>query len=47
MKFGFDLDEVVVDLTTEVEKYLALEYGINWSKEFCIRYENRRRHYIE
>ena len=39
MKFGFDLDEVVVDITTEVEKYLEIEHGIKWSKEYCIKYD--------
>ncbi len=31
MRLGFDLDEVVVDLATEFEKYLELNYGILWS----------------
>lgn len=39
MKLGFDLDEVVVDLTTEIEKYLGLNYGIDWYKEYATNYD--------
>ena len=39
MKLGFDLDEVVVDLTTEFEKYLDINYGIEWPIE-CFVYYN-------
>lgn len=35
MRLGFDLDEVVVALNKEVEKYVAAEYGIDWSQD-CI-----------
>jgi hypothetical protein len=38
MRLGFDLDEVVVNLTNEFEKYLASEYGIDWSAECFIKY---------
>lgn len=30
MRLGFDLDEVVVDLTAEFKIYLDEKYGINW-----------------
>jgi uncharacterized HAD superfamily protein len=33
MRLGFDLDEVVVDLAKEIEKYLELNYGILWPIE--------------
>jgi len=38
MRLGFDLDEVVVDLTPEFEKYLAANYGIDWPAECFIYY---------
>ena len=39
MRFGFDLDEVVVDLTPEFESYLAANYGIDWPAECFINFE--------
>jgi uncharacterized HAD superfamily protein len=39
MRLGFDLDEVVVDLTTEFEKYIELNYGIVWPIE-CFSHYN-------
>lgn len=33
MRLGFDLDEVVVDLATEFEEYLGVQYGIEWPRE--------------
>jgi len=38
MKLGFDLDEVVVDLTSELCDYLAIRYGIEWSVDDFINY---------
>lgn len=38
MILGFDLDEVVVNLTAEFEKYLDLNYGIEWPPECFISY---------
>lgn len=38
MKLGFDLDETVVDLTSEIEKYLEINYGISWPAECFINY---------
>lgn len=39
MRFGFDLDEVVVDLTKEIEDYLSINYGIEWPAECFIKYD--------
>jgi len=39
MRFGFDLDEVVVDLTAEFEKYLELNYGIVWPPDCFVHYD--------
>jgi uncharacterized HAD superfamily protein len=33
MRLGFDLDEVVVNLTAEFERYLKETYGIEWPQE--------------
>lgn len=30
MRLGFDLDDVVTDLVTKVEEYVAVIYGIEW-----------------
>ena len=38
MRLGFDLDEVVVDLTSEMENYIRDNYGIDWPKECFINY---------
>lgn len=39
MRLGFDLDEVVVNLTPEFENHLAVNYGIDWPKECFIHYD--------
>lgn len=39
MHFGFDLDEVVVDLTKEIEEYLLVAYGIKWPVECFVKYD--------
>lgn len=39
MKFGFDLDDVVIDLIAEVEKFVAINYGIEWSSECSLYHE--------
>ena len=38
MRLGFDLDEVVVDLTSEFEKYLESTYGIEWPMNCFVDY---------
>jgi len=38
MRLGFDLDEVVVDLAAEFEKYLEYTYGIKWTKDCFVRF---------
>ncbi len=38
MRLGFDLDEVVVNLTAEFEKYLGIEYGIEWPIDYFCNY---------
>ena len=38
MRLGFDLDEVVVNLTAEFEKYLDSTYGIEWSADCFVNY---------
>lgn len=38
MRLGFDLDEVVVNLTSEFEKYLASVYGIDWPVDCFVNY---------
>jgi uncharacterized HAD superfamily protein len=38
MRFGFDLDEVVVNLTAEFEKYLESTYGIEWPPICFVHY---------
>lgn len=38
MRFGFDLDEVVVDLTSEIAVFLSSMYGINWPIECFAEY---------
>ena len=42
MILGFDLDEVVVDLTTEIEKYVAINYGIEWPASCFFTYDFRQ-----
>lgn len=39
MYFGFDLDEVVVDLTKEIEEYLLVTYGIKWPVDCFVKYD--------
>lgn len=39
MRLGFDLDEVVVDLTSGFESHLELNYGIVWPKECFVYYD--------
>ena len=39
MRLGFDLDEVVVDLTSEFEKHLELNYGIVWPMDCFVYYD--------
>lgn len=39
MYFGFDLDEVVVDLTKEIEEYLLVAYGIKWPVDCFVKYD--------
>lgn len=39
MRLGFDLDEVVVDLTAEFEKYLESTYGIEWPMNCFVHYD--------
>lgn len=49
MRLGFDLDEVVVDLTAEMEIYLKEKYGLDLSKDVfqlykfadCVFHEDR------
>ena len=41
MRLGFDLDEVVVDLTSEMEKHIGATYGIEWPAECFINYDFR------
>lgn len=38
MNLGFDLDEVVVDLTAELEKHLDINYGIEWPVNCFVNY---------
>lgn len=38
MRLGFDLDEVVVDLTAKYAEYLATAYGIDWPEECFVNY---------
>ena len=38
MRLGFDLDEVVVDLTAEFDKYLQAAHGIEWPAECYVSY---------
>jgi len=38
MRLGFDLDEVVVNLTAEFEKYIELNYGIVWPIDYFAHY---------
>lgn len=38
MKLGFDLDEVVVDLLSELKKYLYSNYGMEWPAKNCFVY---------
>lgn len=38
MRLGFDLDEVVVDLTSEFENFLEIEYGIKWPIDYFCNY---------
>ena len=42
MRLGFDLDEVVVDLTAELEKYIDINYGIVWPADRFIHYGFRQ-----
>lgn len=39
MRLGFDLDEVVVNLTAEFEKHLELNYGIEWPLDCFVHYD--------
>ena len=39
MRLGFDLDEVVVNLTAEFEKYIELNYGIVWPIDYFANYD--------
>ena len=45
MRLGFDLDEVVVNLTKEIENHLAVNYGIDWPAECFITYGFDTCHY--
>ena len=38
MRLGFDLDEVVVDLTTRFQAYLESTYGIEWPIDCFVDY---------
>lgn len=38
MRLGFDLDEVVVNLTAEFDKYLQEAHGIEWPAECFVSY---------
>jgi hypothetical protein len=38
MRLGFDLDEVVVNLTAEFTKHLESTYGIEWPPECFVNY---------
>ena len=38
LNLGFDLDEVVVNLTDELEKYLEVKYNIYWPAEYFNQY---------
>jgi len=38
MRLGFDLDEVVIDLTAQFDKYLQATYGIEWPAECFVSY---------
>ena len=42
MRLGFDLDEVVVDLSAQFEKYLEMNYGIAWPPECFVQYSISR-----
>lgn len=38
MKLGFDIDEVVADLTSVMENYIRNNYGVEWPKECFLNY---------
>ena len=38
LNLGFDLDEVIVNLTDELEKYLEVKYNIYWPAEYFNQY---------
>jgi len=39
MNLGFDLDEVVVDLVSEMELHLGVQYGIEWTIHDFIKFD--------
>lgn len=39
MRLGFDLDEVVVDLVTEMENYLGVNYGLEWTIHDFVKFD--------
>ena len=39
MNLGFDLDEVVVDLVSEMNIYIGTHYGIEWSIDDFIKFD--------
>lgn len=39
MRLGFDLDEVVVNLTAEFQKHLETTYGLEWSPDCFVYYD--------
>jgi uncharacterized HAD superfamily protein len=39
MRLGFDLDEVIVNLTAEFERYLKETYGVDWPESCFVAYD--------
>ena len=38
MRLGFDIDEVIADLTSVMEDYIRNNYGVEWPKECFLNY---------
>lgn len=45
MNLGFDLDEVVVDLVTEFNTHVGVNYGIEWTIEDFIEFDIAQCHF--